>query len=205
MGLLKHWLEFHIFLCTLGPVLILFHTSFKFGGLVAISFWSMVAVFVSGIIGRFIYIQIPRSIEGRALSLTEVKNLKTDIEGLLKNNPNLKKESFDEILEITKKKVGIYHGKFFTSLFKTYAEDRSSIKRAKTLLIKNNLNKSENKKIVALIKSELALNRKIDRLTTMQNLLKYWHVIHLPFALIMIIVMFVHIVVAVVFGAKWIF
>ena len=40
MGLLKHWLEFHIFLCTLGPLLILFHTAFKFGGLVAISFWS---------------------------------------------------------------------------------------------------------------------------------------------------------------------
>ncbi|MBN1199798.1 MAG: hypothetical protein JXA23_10635 [Bacteroidales bacterium] len=37
----------------------LFHTSFKFGGLVAISFWSMAAVFFSGIIGRFIYIRIP--------------------------------------------------------------------------------------------------------------------------------------------------
>ena len=31
VGTLKHWLEFHIFLCTLGPVLVLFHTSFKFG------------------------------------------------------------------------------------------------------------------------------------------------------------------------------
>ncbi|TAL80909.1 MAG: hypothetical protein EPN88_00840, partial [Bacteroidetes bacterium] len=79
MGLLKHWLEFHIFLCTLGPVLVLFHTAFKFGGLVAISFWSMVAVFLSGIIGRFIYIQIPRTIEGRELSLNEVRGMKTDV------------------------------------------------------------------------------------------------------------------------------
>ncbi|MDB4584160.1 hypothetical protein N9164_13480, partial [Draconibacterium sp.] len=52
LGFLKHWLEFHIFLCTLGPVLVLYHTAFKFGGLVAVSFWSMVAVVVSGIIGR---------------------------------------------------------------------------------------------------------------------------------------------------------
>ena len=29
LGRLKYWLEFHIFLCTLGPVLILFHTAFK--------------------------------------------------------------------------------------------------------------------------------------------------------------------------------
>jgi hypothetical protein len=69
LGFLKHWLEFHIFLCTLGPILVLFHTSFKFGGIVAISFWSMVAVFLSGVIGRFIYIQIPRTIEGRELIL----------------------------------------------------------------------------------------------------------------------------------------
>ncbi len=59
---LKYLLEFHIFLCTLGPILILFHTAFKFGGVVSVAFWSMVAVVASGVIGRFIYIQIPRSI-----------------------------------------------------------------------------------------------------------------------------------------------
>ena len=79
MGILKYWLEFHIFLCTLGPVLVLFHTAFKFGGLVAVSFWSMVAVFLSGIAGRFIYLQIPRSIEGRELSLNEVRATKGDL------------------------------------------------------------------------------------------------------------------------------
>ena len=70
---------FHIFLCTLGPILVLFHTSYKFGGLVVISFWSMVAVFLSGIIGRFIYIQIPRTIEGRELSLNEIREMKSDV------------------------------------------------------------------------------------------------------------------------------
>jgi len=59
IGLLKHWLELHIFLCTLGPILVLFHTAFKFGGIVSVSFWSMVIVFLSGIVGRFIYVRIP--------------------------------------------------------------------------------------------------------------------------------------------------
>ncbi|RPI73970.1 MAG: hypothetical protein EHM47_04875, partial [Ignavibacteriales bacterium] len=52
-GYLKYWLEFHIFLCTVGPMLVLYHTSFKFGGIVAVSFWSMAAVVFSGVIGRF--------------------------------------------------------------------------------------------------------------------------------------------------------
>ncbi|NVO01204.1 MAG: hypothetical protein HXX09_00735 [Bacteroidetes bacterium] len=186
LGILKHWLEFHIFLCTLGPILVLFHTSFKFGGIVAISFWSMVAVFLSGIIGRFIYIQIPRTIEGRELSLSEVMNLKTDVGGVL-NNANLDEVSFKEILELTKQK------------------DRSSLKKAKLILKKNNVAKVEYNKIVNLLKNEISLNRKIDRLSTMQNLLKYWHVAHLPFAFVMLIVMIVHVVITLLFGYKWIF
>ena len=95
LGLLKHWLEFHIFLCTLGPILVLFHTSFKFGGIVSVSFWSMIAVVLSGVIGRFIYIQIPRTIQGRELNLTEVKAMQTDIESVLKDSFNIKVEGLN--------------------------------------------------------------------------------------------------------------
>jgi len=129
LGALKYWLEFHIFLCTLGPVLVLFHTAFKFGGLVAISFWSMVAVFISGIIGRFIYIQIPHNIDGRELSLAEIRDMKSDI----------------------------------------------------------------------------LLNRRIERIEYMQRLFKYWHVAHLPFALVMLIIMIIHVGVTILFGYRWIF
>ena len=111
LGLLKYWLEFHIFLCTLGPVLILFHTSFKFGGLVAISFWSMVAVFLSGIIGRFIYIQIPRSIEGKALDLNEVRAIKSGFAVSVKDTYSLDDESFNSIMESVKNKTGLRYYK----------------------------------------------------------------------------------------------
>ena len=124
LGLLKYWLEFHIFLCTLGPVLILFHTSFKFGGLVAVSFWSMVAVFLSGIIGRFIYIQIPRSIEGRELSLNEVREMRSDLAGILKNSYNLDEESYNTILKSVKNRVGIYYNNPVIRYIKNRSEDR---------------------------------------------------------------------------------
>ena len=90
VGVLKYWLEFHIFLCTLGPVMILFHTAFKFGGIVSVSFWSMVAVVASGVVGRFIYRQIPRTIQGRELSLQEIRDLKNQL------NSDLKSHTTDE-------------------------------------------------------------------------------------------------------------
>ena len=97
---LKYLLEFHIFLCVLGPILILFHTAFKFGGLVSIAFWSMVLVVLSGVIGRFIYIQIPRTIKGRELSLNEVKEMKGNISETLISNKNLDSETIQIIQQV---------------------------------------------------------------------------------------------------------
>jgi len=205
LGLLKHWLEFHIFLCTLGPILILFHTAFKFGGLVAISFWSMVAVFLSGIIGRFIYIQIPRSIEGRELSLNEVRAMKSDVAEIVKKSYDLDEEGYKVLADSIKKKVELYHKYAIVRYIRKYFDDRKTIKTVKTLLKKNNLTKDEYHKILALVKNDIKLNRRIERLDTMQNLFKYWHVVHSPFALVMLIIMIIHVAVTIAFGYRWIF
>jgi hypothetical protein len=205
MGKLEHWLEFHIFLCTLGPIMVLFHTAFKFGGIVAVSFWSMVAVFLSGVIGRFIYLQIPRSIEGRELSLSEVKDLKSDISTLLKKDYALDEKSYQDIVESTKKKVGVYHSNRIIRYFRSLKEDKRTISKVKLVLKQNNLKLAEARKVLKLVNNEISLNRKIDRLQTMQNLFKYWHVAHLPFALVMLVIMIIHVVVTLVFGYRWIF
>jgi hypothetical protein len=205
MGLLKHWLEFHIFLCTLGPILILFHTAYKFGGLVAISFWSMVAVFLSGIIGRFIYLQIPRTIEGRELSLNEVREMKNDVAGIVRNSYNLDEESYNIIADSIKTKIELLHKNTFVRIIRKYFDDQKSIRAVKTLLKKNKLPKAEFKKILTLVKDDITLNRRIERLDAMQNLFKYWHVVHSPFALVMLIIMIIHVAVTIVFGYRWIF
>jgi hypothetical protein len=177
VGVLKYWLEFHIFLCTLGTILVVFHTTFKFGGLVSIGFWSMAIVWTSGVIGRYIYIQIPRTIEGRELTLKEIQDYKTELDTELMNKYQI------DISEIK------------TTNF--------SSKRLK--LISRNISGEEFKKIKKIIRSEKSISRRIDRLDRMQNLFKYWHVAHLPFALILLIIMVIHIAVVLTFGYKWIF
>ena len=188
LGQIRHWLEFHIFLCVLGPVLVLYHTSFKVGGLVAVSFWSMVAVVLSGVAGRFIYIRIPRTIEGRELSLTEIRNLKKDLHEALSAMPGMGPESLKNIVEATEK---YYHG-------------RKGMRITKKALRKSGIKQSDKRHILRLVRREISLNRRIDRLHLMQNLFKYWHVAHLPFALIMLVIMLVHVVVSFVFGYTWI-
>ncbi|MCC6410223.1 MAG: hypothetical protein IT270_01110 [Saprospiraceae bacterium] len=204
-GRLKYWLEFHIFLCSVGPVMILFHTAFKFGGIVSVSFWSMVAVVASGVIGRYIYIQIPRTIEGRELSLGEVKALKSDVGDVLKGRYHLDENSYNYILESTKIKPRPNSDNPFSGTFSRYFENKKVIRNIKKILRGNNLHQADVFHITRLISNEISLNSRIERLLTMQKLFKYWHVAHLPFAIIMLIFMVIHVIVTLSFGYRWIF
>ena len=177
LGILKYWLEFHIFLCSLGPVLILYHTSFKFGGIVSVSFWSLVAVVASGIVGRFIYLQIPRTMEGRELSWLEVQDMKNELGNELKTKFNI---DISELRTIRSSQI------------------ESELKALK-------LSVYDYKKVKQLIIKQKILAKRMERLDMMQNIFKYWHVAHLPFALIMLIVMAIHVVVVITLGYKWIF
>jgi hypothetical protein len=204
LGRLKYWLEFHIFLCSLGPVLILFHTAFKFGGLVSVSFWSMVAVVASGVIGRFIYIQIPRTIEGRELSLHEVKEMKGNLEDILKSTYHLGEISYLPHLTaaITLQKP---EGSFFSNFINEYLNEKKAIRQVKYILRENRVPNSGIRSVVKLVKNEITLNNRIERLQTMQKLFKYWHVAHLPFAIVMLVIMVIHVAITLALGYRWIF
>jgi len=204
-GYLKHWLEFHIFLCILGPVFVLFHTTFKFGGIVAISFWSMVAVFLSGIAGRFIYLQIPRSIEGRELSLNEVRAMKGNLADLIKTSYYFDDESYHRIIETVKQNRASSSRGTFAGLLTHYFEDRRSVMSVKEILKRKKMPVSDYRKIIALVRKDIRLSRRIERLDRMKELFGYWHVAHLPFALVMLIIMVIHIGVTLLFGYRWIF
>jgi sulfur relay (sulfurtransferase) DsrC/TusE family protein len=165
----------------------------------------MVAVFLSGIAGRFIYLQIPRSIEGQELSLNDIREMRTDIAGILKNSHNLDEESYNLITSSIKKKVELYHPNSLIRFFRKYVDDHKTIHLVKTVLRKKKMPKSEMRHIIALVDDDIKLNRKIERLSTMQNLFKYWHVVHSPFALVMLIIMVIHVGVTIAFGYRWIF
>lgn len=203
-GALKYWLEFHIFLCSVGPLLILFHTAFKFGGIVSVSFWSMVAVVLSGVIGRFIYIQIPRTIQGRELSRTEIKEMKDEMNRSLKDKYGLEEETYQKLLHITGRAETL-SGVEMIGQEKLRLEKRNIKSEVKNIMHQSGLSARDRKGIMKLFRNEMKINAKIRRLQLMQTLFKHWHVAHLPFALIMLVIMVIHVVITITFGYHWIF
>lgn len=66
-GSMAEWLKFHIFTGIVGPYMVLLHTSWKFNGLAGVTIALTLIIVFSGFIGRYIYTQIPRSIDGTEL------------------------------------------------------------------------------------------------------------------------------------------
>ena len=64
---------------TVAPLVIALHSSFKFGGIAGMAFWIMTAVSLSGFIGRYLYSQIPRSINAAELSMKEIQEMEIQL------------------------------------------------------------------------------------------------------------------------------
>jgi hypothetical protein len=150
MGTPAQWLQVHICFGIIGPCLILLHTSFKVHGLVAVSFWSMMAVALSGIFGRWLYLQIPRYLAGQELSRVEIVQLESELS--------------DQ-----------FHAA------------------------------SSPRELARLARRRARLERNVRRLETIRGIFHWWHVVHKPFAIIMLIIMGIHVVVAVSLGYTWVF
>ncbi|HSW56620.1 MAG TPA: hypothetical protein VLH59_16170 [Ignavibacteriaceae bacterium] len=206
-GYLKHWLEFHIFLCSVGPILVLYHTSFKFGGIVSVSFWSMVLVVFSGVVGRFIYLQIPRTIQGQEISINELNSINEKLAIRVRSVLSEDSSTLSEFEKIS----SADRYKLFNLLTAAgfFVRDYFDIKRVMKLLKMRikllGIGKSEKKELIKAAKSEIVIARRIALLRTFQKLFHWWHIFHLPFAITMFVIMVVHVIVTIIFGYKWIF
>ena len=206
-GYLKHWLELHIFLCTVGPILVLYHTAFKFGGIVSVSFWSMVLVVASGVVGRFIYVQIPRTIEGQELGINAINDLRIDLASKINRSIDFNAQVLNEFRSIASAdrykdlSLGSALAVFPADFFRIHNVLRKVKKESKVAGIP----KVVRKDIVKAAKTEITLARRIGLLRTFHKLFRYWHIAHLPFAITMFVIMIVHVAVTIAFGYKWIF
>lgn len=61
------WFDFHLMAGTMGPAFVMLHSGLHYETYAAGAFWSMAIVFLSGVIGRYLYTQVPDLLNGREL------------------------------------------------------------------------------------------------------------------------------------------
>jgi hypothetical protein len=206
LGGLKHYLELHIFMCLTGPLLVLYHTTFKFGGLVAVSFWSMTAVVISGLIGRYFYVQIPKGIHGNELSSAELAAENQRLADVLQKQYGIPPEALQRLDVIARPPKPVSSMSLVEVLQFFVLNDltrRSRLRKAiaisgrgRTQVLIRHLYKLANRRIM--------LTRRIAFLEKFRQIFHYWHVIHLPFSIVMFIILIIYVGVAIAFGYTWI-
>lgn len=211
LGSLRHWLSAHMFLGIMGPILVTFHTTFKLGGIIATSFWCMIVTMIFGILGRYIYIQIPRNLSGAEL---EVKDINAIVEALNKSlGKYLSETNISVLLKMKSKEEEInpVHEEgeslnLISSLLYMIKSDIINIYNIyyiRGLLKKTvfRLNENERNEVVSILWKKASMIRRINFLSTSHRLLHYWHVFHVPLAIVMFIIMFLHVIVYFLFTA----
>jgi len=202
VGKLRDWLSLHIFLCTLGPFLIVLHASFRVRGLVAIAFWSMVIVVASGVIGRYVYVRIPRTLNGNARTLAELEAEQRDLVEGIRTQAGPAGATLEAwLVPVPVRRRGVV-GALASAVALDVRARREQRQLARVL---------ERVAGSAAVRSQLldsvARYRRLSReqalLEPFQRMFRYWHAFHLPLAVVMLLVLAVHIAVAIAFGYGW--
>ena len=208
-GRMNRWLDIHIWFGIMGPLFITLHTAGKFNGIVSISYWSMIAVMVSGFVGRYIYMQIPRDDRGHALSVAEIDNTIDGLATLLEHDYEVTPEVVQSLSRRAlgsgfekSGSVGVLLALVLFDLTRPFRNWR--LKRYIRKLYPT-IPSRATAEILRMAKQRAALTRRRAVLKVINSIFHYWHVIHKPFAIVMIVIMFVHIAVVTLMGYKWIF
>jgi hypothetical protein len=207
-GNIRFWLNYHIWMGVTGPLLVIFHTCFKLGGIVVVSFWSMVGVALSGVLGRYLYLQIPHSLSGQELSARELDEMDRGLQKQLQEHYKLDESALQMIQQASgaddvTQRAG--WGGFWYWLVQDITLPARLRKIRHELRKVKGLHGAEMHQAMNIVKHKVKLRRRMAFLSTAQSLLHHWHVIHRPFALVMLVIMVVHVVVTILFGYRWIF
>ncbi|GBC79047.1 hypothetical protein HRbin09_00261 [bacterium HR09] len=190
LGDLRGFLNVHIYLGILGCIFITLHSAGKVGGLVGIAFWSMVTVALSGLFGRFLYAQIPRTASGDQLSLEEATQLVERLQSELASDTGMGLPDFR--LRADPPNPNSLLVELFC-LFVLPIKARLLFRRKVVAL--SPAQRAKGRELVETWIAVEVLRRRIFLWRQLHDLFHYWHVFHKPLALLMYLFAFVHLVV----------
>ncbi|MBZ5513354.1 MAG: hypothetical protein LAN62_00645 [Acidobacteriia bacterium] len=214
-GNTRHWLDFHVLMGLTAPFIIAFHASFKFGGLAGVAFWIMTAVAVSGVVGRYLYAQIPRSLNTAELSLQEARDEQARLTEQLGRQqlfsasslaPRFRLPSEEKVrsepLLFALGSMMLLDFLRFLHIARLRVRVLGFWSRLGTLGGILPSGNAEVERVFAMARRQAGLSKRILFLSRTHQVFHYWHVIHRPFSYSFALLALIHITVAILFGIR---
>jgi hypothetical protein len=194
LGRLRRWLDVHVFCGLVGPAFITLHAGFRFHGLIAIGYWSMIGVMLSGFIGYYLYSQIPRALSGTRLTAAALDERirALDMELARRYGPATPQ------LAAMRRAAGVARASHLGPLPSLFFCLRHDLAMA----LGRGLGR-DGGAARALVRQRLRIERRRAFLRQFESLFGYWHALHKPFAILLFTMLAVHIGVAIWLGYAW--
>jgi hypothetical protein len=215
MGNSRHWLDFHVVLGTAAPIIIAFHSSFKFGNIAGMAFYSMLMVTLSGFVGRYLYAHIPRGLSAAELSMKEIQEKEEALRKELAEQRATFGFSVDALYELPSP-ADVAKTPLIASLLSMFLIDIKRPFRASLLRLREagfgawvfsgfGLFSTRDQKLeraIRLAQKQASLSQSIAFLGRTQRIFQLWHVVHRPFSYAFAILAILHIGIALFMGYR---
>jgi hypothetical protein len=201
-GNLNTWLQAHIFLGFTGPLLVLFHTVFKVNGIVAIAFWSMVLVVLSGMVGKYIYELIPRSLSGMELNRIELEAEEIGLTFEMRKYIPARHPFWKHLADVDQKE---HKPSLLEPLLLFIEPIKLKHRFSRRLKEVEGIDGKKRKSLLSLVVKRQMIIRKTRLLQQTLKIIHYWHLLHKPFVIIMFLILMIHIYISARMGYLWIF
>lgn len=212
----RHWLDYHVILGIAAPFVIAFHSAFKFRGFAGMAFWIMFAVSVSGIIGRYLYGQIPRNLKAAELTQKELQEFHQQLSGQLKQQRLVSDRDLRALLSLPSPEK-IRQLSMVTALGYMFALDvarafRVARLRRHALGFREQIStlggflqtgNHDVERAVGAAREDAALTKRILFLKRSEQVFHLWHVVHKPFSYTFALLAMIHIGVVFWMGYRW--
>ncbi len=204
-GALKHWFRLHMIGGVAGPLLVLFHSTFRVGSLnAAVALGSMLLVVASGLIGRFLYRKIHRGLYGSELTLKELQQtLQRDLQTLaphLRALPDVHAEIDRFVALVAAPPPGWQQRTtHFLSLGWKRWQVHRRVRRALAATASPAGGHADSTRaglqaLLRTIDAVLRAAQQAAQFSTYERLFSLWHVVHLPFLCMLVITAIIHVV-----------
>jgi Fe-S-cluster-containing hydrogenase component 2 len=191
----QFWLDVHIMTGLVGPLFIVLHSAMRLTTWVSIPFWSMVAVVVSGLIGRYLYTLVPALTSKHDLEILEHRRAITE---LATDHPAAGDYAYQLMEREAVRSERAWQVGLVTLLLWVMVDDLRRMwtrRRDRRALRKLAPRKIANK-IARRIDRVVFFERRKELAPRSKALLKSWKRVHIPFSLVMLVTMLLHIAIA---------
>ena len=216
LGNTRHWLDFHVLMGVAAPLLITLHSSFRFHGIAGMAFWVMWAVVASGVVGRYLYGQIPRHVSAAEMTLQEIGAAHDELGANLDEQALLTPEEIRRLFDLPAP-AAIQAMSTFQALMVMLRTDLlrplqvARLRRKSLPLVKRLLSlwgflpfgDPEFERVIALVRRKAWLSTKIVFLGKVQRIFHLWHVVHRPFSYSFAVLIVLHISFVILMGYRW--